>query len=94
MGLWRDLRDLFRLSQKCSETTELVDALRREMTEWTEMLKAREERMRKRDRAKARQLVAEDESDDGVPVATPAPTAMPNDKAALRAHFRARGMMR
>lgn len=93
MGLWRDLRDMYRLSAKASETADLVEHLRREMTEWTEMLKAREERMRKRDRAKAKQLVAEDEAEEQ-PVGLPLLPATPNDKAALRAHFRARGMMR
>lgn len=89
MGLFRDLRQALALGAEITALRADATQLRMEWTDVLDQMKAREERMRKRDRAKVREIVQEDEP--------PAPPEQPQlffGKDMLRAAARARGLMR
>lgn len=89
--MFRRLKEALALGADIQKLRADVEQLRMEWTDVLDQMKAREERMRKRDRAKVREIVQDDERD------TPPPKPQfpePDDKTSLRLMARQRGMIR
>lgn len=93
MGLWDNLRTAYQLAARVERVERLVNDCTSEWADTLEILKTREERMRKRDQRAMKKLVnGSDCNDCGDGAAVAAAAADPKDQ--LRALARSRGLLR